>query len=65
MKIGVTSLERAFELARSGSVSTVEEIRFALKHEGYSVSEIRGPSLQKQLSALVRAARAESKTDGH
>jgi hypothetical protein len=62
MRIGVTTLERAFELARSGSVSGVTEIRMELKREGYEYGEIRGHSLQKQLRELIRIARAETKT---
>ena len=35
MKNGVSTLERAFEIARSGNVRGIEELRTALRDEGY------------------------------
>ena len=57
MKIGVSTLERAFEIARSGLARDVEEIRRALQREGYNAKEIEGPGLRKQLRGLTEAAR--------
>jgi hypothetical protein len=53
----VTALERAFVLARSGEYASVPDIRKRLAKEGYSVAQITGVALFKQLRALIRAAR--------
>jgi hypothetical protein len=57
MKNGVTALERAFEIARSGEVAGIEELRSALKQEFYGLGQIEGPALLKQLRAIIRKAR--------
>jgi hypothetical protein len=51
-------LERAFDLAKSGDYETTETIKRQLAKEGYSVGQIFGPSLHKQLRTLISAARA-------
>ena len=56
----VTALERAFELARSGRCASVADIKKQLKSEGYSITQITGRVLSKQLDALIKAARGES-----
>lgn len=56
MKDGVLTLERAFELARSGHVGSIPELRRALRHEGHNTKEILGPSLVSQLRGAIRAA---------
>jgi hypothetical protein len=48
-----TTLERAFQLARSGKVKTVEEIRSALKREGFGRLDGAGPSLTRQLRKIL------------
>ena len=53
----MTAMERAFQLARSGQGSGLSEILSALKGEGYSVSQIEGPTLRRELRVLIRAAR--------
>lgn len=53
MDANKTTLERAFELARSGKCLSLPEIAHTLKSEGYSVSQIEGQSLRKQLVALI------------
>jgi hypothetical protein len=53
----ITAIERAFQIARSGHAPSVQEIRYALQKEGYRASEIDGPSLSKQLMALITVAR--------
>ena len=64
-----TTLERAFELARSGSCATVQDIRRKLKSEGYDQVEahLSGPSLGKQLRRLceeaTRTASEQAKTE--
>jgi hypothetical protein len=50
------TLERAFELARSGTVSTVAQIRDALKAEGYTHQQVEGSALGKQLRGLIQQA---------
>ncbi|WP_425993719.1 hypothetical protein [Caulobacter sp. DWR1-3-2b1] len=60
-----TTLERAFQLARSGEYSTISDIRRQLKIEGFSdaPSQISGPSMLKQLRKLCEAARPEESAE--
>ena len=53
-----SALERAFELARSGRASSLAELRAMIKAEGYSLSQITGPSLGRQLRNLIVKAKA-------
>ncbi len=55
----LTSLERAFELARSGACANLDEVRKRLKAEGYAGQQIEGPSLTRQIRELCRAANQE------
>ncbi len=55
----MTALERAFQLARSGQVSTITEIKESLKRDGYSASQVDGPFLRRQLMSLIRARRLD------
>jgi hypothetical protein len=55
MDRNITALERAFQLARSGNHASVADIKKQLKTEGYLVAQITGPTLLKQLKALLRA----------
>lgn len=48
-----TALERAFELAASGRFSTGSEIKQVLIKEGYSVAQITGPTLMRQLRKMI------------
>ena len=57
MDQNTTALERAFQLAKSGELATVEAIRSRLKAEGYSVSQIVGKALIKQLRAAAYEAK--------
>jgi hypothetical protein len=50
-----TVLERAFALAKSGTCTSIPDIKKQLRKEGYSVAQIVGKSLSKQLQALLRA----------
>lgn len=54
---GTTALERAFELARSGRVSSMTELRLVLKAEHFTLSQVSGPFLTRQLTALIRENR--------
>ncbi len=49
-----TSLERAFELVRSGGCRNIGEIRSRLNSEGYTGEAIRGGTLIKQLRHLIQ-----------
>jgi hypothetical protein len=50
-------LKRAFQLARSGQVSKVDDIRKRLKQEGYDANAVYvGQSLKMQLRELIKAA---------
>jgi hypothetical protein len=57
MKVGVSTLERAFQLARSGKVAAVDEIRRALRQEGYDPGQVAGPAIGKQLRDIIKAER--------
>jgi len=51
----VSALERAFQIARSGQYATVAQIRIALTKEGYSINQLEGPELIKQLRLIIKA----------
>jgi hypothetical protein len=51
-----TTLERAFELAKSGKVASVTHLRAQLKDEGYVQQQIEGPALGRQLRNLIAKA---------
>jgi hypothetical protein len=53
----MTAVERAFQLARSGSVAGLAEITTSLNREGYYANQIEGPVLKRQLADLIKAAR--------
>ena len=54
----LTTIERAFELARSGTYSNLGKLRQALSKEGYGDvrAQLDGRSIQAQLNALLDAA---------
>jgi len=62
----VTTLERAFELARSGDYATVQPIRARLKAEGFPQVEahLSGHSISRQLRKLCDEARSKRATAG-
>ena len=62
MKPNTTSLERAFQLAKSGRCVSVADIRVGLKAEGYDIRQIEGRSLFKQLTQIVQKARDITRT---
>jgi hypothetical protein len=47
-----TTLERAFELARSGKYTTLSELREALVAEDFNTAQLAGPSLRKQIRRM-------------
>jgi hypothetical protein len=60
MDPAITAIERAFQLAKSSSCSTVSDIKRRLASEGYSASQISGRTLARQLVALIKARPPES-----
>jgi hypothetical protein len=52
------AVERAFQIADSGQVATVSEIKRALNNEGYLAYEISGPTLSRQLGERIKKAKA-------
>ena len=60
MQPNVSALERAFELARSGQYSSVDDVKRGLSSEGYSTAQITGRGLSRQLLALIRDAQASA-----
>jgi hypothetical protein len=55
MDQNTTALERAFDLAKSGSYASIADIRRQLHAEGYSTAQITGGALSRQLTALIKA----------
>jgi hypothetical protein len=58
MDFHLTTLERAFQLARSGRYASVAEIKKQLSAEGFSPSQVTGRVLSRQLKDLIREAQA-------
>lgn len=56
-----TALERAFELARSGSCLSIRDIAHKLHAEKYDLSYLEGPALKKQLMTLIEEATTPKK----
>jgi hypothetical protein len=52
--MAISAIERAFEIARSGEVQNVEQIRKKLQHEGLNQDQIYGGSLSRQLVETMR-----------
>jgi hypothetical protein len=63
MHHGMTTMERAFDLARSGRFISLSEVMTSLNREGYSASQIEGPLLKRQLADLIKAARRRPRGD--
>ena len=57
MEANLSALERAFQLARSGQVTDVKDIKAQLKREGYDLGLITGSALIRQLQGVIEAAR--------
>ena len=62
MDVRTTALERAFQLAKSGACISVAALKKQLKAEGYSTNQITGPTLNKQLVALIPSAQQQQNT---
>ena len=59
-----TTLQRAFELARSGRFRNVPDLRRQLKRKGYQAEQVAGPALILQLRDLMRDNRAAKANRG-
>jgi hypothetical protein len=59
-----TTVERAFELARSGRYANVQEIAATLKRERYESvdAHLAGPSIRQSLRLRCESARTRSVT---
>jgi hypothetical protein len=59
MQQGTNPMERAYELARSGRYSNIEDLSRTLRAEGFESvhSHIMGRGTRMQLLELMRAAR--------
>jgi hypothetical protein len=59
MEVG--TVERAFQLARSGKFQDISKLEKALHREGFEAARMHlgSPRLRSQLSALLREARKE------
>lgn len=57
MENRLTTLEKAFDLARSGKCLNFGDIVKRLKSEKYDINQLSGPALKNQLVELVKAAR--------
>jgi hypothetical protein len=53
-----TALERAFELAKSGEFTRVQDVILKVEREGYPRRQLEGFALRKQLTKLVRESKA-------
>ncbi len=61
MALQPTSVERAFQLARSGQFYSVEDIQLQLNREGLNPRQIEGPVLRRQLRDLICEANPEAR----
>jgi hypothetical protein len=61
MTRGKTTLERAFEIASAGKVTSLSEIQQILKLEGFDATHVTraGPLLKRQLNLRIWSARPE------
>ncbi|WP_296612065.1 hypothetical protein [Sphingomonas sp.] len=61
----MSTVERAYELARFGGCCTVDDIRRMLTAERYASvqAHLSGPSIRRDLLALCKAVRAASDLD--
>ena len=59
--MALNPLERAYELARSGQCSNIQDIRKRLNAEGFTAvnRHLDGASIQQQLRALCAEARRD------
>ena len=51
------TLERAFDMARTGRHARLSDLIDCLNREGYDGRQVSGPVLRKQLSNLIKEAK--------
>jgi hypothetical protein len=61
-KTGMTTLERAFELAAAGKFASPQQLKRQLSVEGFDTGQLYGRELMKQLGARIKAAREVSQS---
>lgn len=61
----ITTLERAFELAKSGECGGIQDIKDRLRSEGYTQidDKLYGRTLARQLRAICAEAKARLRPD--
>jgi hypothetical protein len=64
MNPNVSALERAFQLARSGRLVGIQDVRAQLKREGYDDRAVEGRSLTSQLRDIIKVA-LKATQEGH
>ena len=57
MDTSKTALERAFELAQSGTYTKSDDLRRQLLREGYSTTQLTGNTLLRQLREVMKKSR--------
>ncbi len=50
---GMTTIERAFQLAASGSVDSISALKKKLNSEGFTADQIMGRELSRQLTRII------------
>ncbi|MGB7976355.1 MAG: hypothetical protein WCF81_18855 [Roseiarcus sp.] len=58
----MTALERAFQMAGSGSVAKLSDLIRTLERQGYDGRQIHGPVLRRQLTTVIKTARSGNAT---
>ena len=60
MSPGMTTIERAFELAASGSIDSISALKKKLNAEGFTADQIMGRELSRQLTKIILAHKPKS-----
>jgi hypothetical protein len=60
----LATIERAFQIARSGAVTSVPDIDRILRREGLWDMAIDGPTIRRQLTRLIKESRATREIAG-
>lgn len=60
-----STIERAFEIAGSGDVTTIERLKMMLAQEGYSLSVLTGPLMLKQLRRRIEIGQRPTTVTAH
>lgn len=62
-----STLERAFELAKSGEYANISEIRLQVSSEGYhdATTQLYGRTLASQIRKICKAAKARTTEARH